>query len=78
MKQMSCRDIGGACDMVFKAETFKELAIQSKMHANEMIEQNDQPHIDAMQEMKKLMQDPKIMQDWFAKKREEFESSPDL
>jgi len=78
MKQMSCRDIGGACDKMFQAETFKELAIQSKMHANEMIEQNDQPHIDAMEAMKKLMVDPKVMQDWFAKKKDAFEASPDI
>ena len=75
---MSCRDMGGACDKVFRAQTFKELAIQTKIHSNEMVKQKDQPHIDAHKAMKKLMKDPKVMQEWFAKRKEAFESSPDV
>ena len=32
MKKMTCKQLGGACDLVFIGETFEELANQSKKH----------------------------------------------
>jgi hypothetical protein len=37
----------------------------------------DAPHLKAMDEMKKLMGDPKAMQDWFAKVKKEFDLLPE-
>ena len=38
MKTMTCKDLGGACDVKFQAKTFEEIAELSKKHALEMIE----------------------------------------
>ena len=45
MKTMTCRDLAGACDAEFHAETFDEMAELSKKQGMEMLEQGDQnPH----------------------------------
>jgi len=55
MKTMTCKDLTGACDLEFHAETFVEIAEMSKKHGMKMFEQGDQAHLDAMEKMKALM-----------------------
>jgi len=74
---MTCKQLGGACDLVFKAETFEEIAQLSKRHGGEMFQKNDEAHLKAMGEMQKLMQTPNAMQEWFEAKRKEFEALPE-
>lgn len=76
MKTMTCKQLGGACDLEFKAETFEEMATLSKQHGSEMFMQKDEAHLEAMNAMRTLMQDPKAMQVWFASKKAEFEALP--
>lgn len=76
MKTMTCKQLGGACDLAFKAETFEQIAAQSKKHGMEMFQQGDAAHLEAMNKMKDLMQNPQAMQDWFNQKRQEFDSLP--
>ena len=78
MKSMTCRQLGGACDLVFKADTFEEMADLSKAHGMAMYQKQDEAHLQAMQEMQDLMQQPEAMQSWFEAKRQEFEALPDL
>ena len=73
MKKMTCKQLGGACDLEFKANTFEEIAEKSQEHGKEMFAKNDPDHLIAMEEMQKLMQDKEAMQQWFQKKRKEFE-----
>ena len=77
MKKMTCKQLGGACDMEFHADTFDEIAGQSKNHAMEMFQKGDKPHLDAMNEMQKLMQSPNDMKTWMDNKRNEFNSLQD-
>lgn len=51
MKKMSCRQLGGACETVFSAETFEEMVQHSKTHAMDMAQKGDQSHLQKMQEM---------------------------
>lgn len=74
---MTCRQLGGACDLVFQANTFEEMAEISKKHGTEMFKKGDQDHLDAMHEMQNLMKSPEDMKAWFDKKRLEFSNLPD-
>lgn len=74
MKSMTCNQLGGACDQVFEAETFDEIAGLSRAHGQQMGEQNDPAHLEAMSKMQTLMQDPAAMQEWMDQKRTEFDS----
>ena len=77
MKTMTCKQLGGACDKEFHANSFEEIAAQSKQHAMEMFQKGDEPHLKAMNEMQKLMQSPSQMKDWMDNKRKEFNSQPE-
>ena len=61
---MTCRQLGGACDHQFHAETFEQMAEMSKQHAMEMMKKGDPAHLEAMKEMQQLMQSPEAMQSW--------------
>lgn len=77
MKTMTCKQLGGACDLEFHAGTFEEMAEQSKQHGMEMYQKGDEAHLKAMKDMKKLMQSPEEMQKWFEGKKNEFEALPE-
>lgn len=76
MKTMTCNQLGGACDIEFSAETFDEIAALSKAHGMEMFQKGDKAHLDAMQKMKTLSQNPGAIKEWFDSKRALFESLP--
>ena len=77
MKSMTCKQLGGACDEVFSAATFEEMAELSQQHGMQMHQAKDEAHLAAMQAMQSLMQDPEKMQAWFEARRAEFEALPD-
>jgi len=77
MKTMTCKQMGGACELAFHASSFDEIAAQSKQHGMEMFNRGDQPHLEAMTAMKKIMQSPADMQAWLEAKRKEFEALPE-
>lgn len=76
MKSMTCNQLGGACDKIFQAETFEEIAKLSKQHGTEMFKVQDAAHMEAMGKMQELMKSPESMQKWFMEKKAEFEALP--
>ena len=76
MKTMTCKQLGGACDLELSANTFEEIAELSKAHGMEMFQQMDAQHMEAIGRISALMQDPSTMQQWFDDKRKEFEALP--
>ena len=77
MKTMTCNQLGGACEQTFNAETFDEIAEMSQQHGGEMFQRNDAAHLEAMNRMRELMQDPAAMQQWFDGKKAEFDALPE-
>ncbi len=77
MKTMTCNQLGGACEREFSAETFEEIAEMSKRHGMEMFQKGDKAHLEAMNKMQELMQNPGAMNNWFDDKRKEFEALPE-
>lgn len=76
MKTMTCKQLGGACDVQFHGDSFDEIASQSKQHGMEMFQKGDNAHIEAMTAMQQLMNTPDAMNTWFNDKKKEFESLP--
>ena len=74
---MTCKQLGGACEEVFVANTFEEIAAMSKAHGMKMFKLGDLPHLEAMKKMKALMESPDAMKQWFENKRKAFEALPD-
>lgn len=76
MKKMTCKQLGGACDLEFSANSFEEIAELSKKHGREMFQKGDTDHLEAMNAMKELMKNPDEMRKWFESKRQEFNALP--
>lgn len=74
MKTMTCKQLGGACDMEFTADTFEEIAELSKKHGTEMFKKADPAHMKAMNKMMELMHNPEDMEVWMADRKAEFEA----
>jgi hypothetical protein len=77
MKTMTCKQMGGACDETFSAETFEEMAELSKQHGMEMFQKGDEAHLKIMGEMKEIMQKPGAIEEYMAEKRNAFNEHPD-
>lgn len=77
MKTMTCKQLGGACNQKFSAQTFDEIAALSKRHGMEMFQTGDKAHLEAMNQMQKIMSSPEGMNQWMEKRRKEFEGLPD-
>ncbi|MEZ4703496.1 MAG: hypothetical protein R2834_24410 [Rhodothermales bacterium] len=71
---MTCKDLGGACDLAFHAGTFEEIARMSQKHGKEMAQQGDKPHLDAMSAMRDLMHSEGGMARWMDEKRMLFDA----
>jgi hypothetical protein len=76
MKTMTCKQLGGACDVTFSAHTFDELAMMVSKHAREMVQQGDAAHTQAMNEMRSKMTTPEAMTAWMDDKRSAFNALP--
>ena len=72
MKTMTCKQLGGACDKEFYANTFEEIKQMSQKHAHEMYKNGDEKHIKVMKEMMELMKNSKAMKNWMESKEKEF------
>jgi hypothetical protein len=77
MKTMSCKQLGGACNKLFSADTFDEIAMMSQNHGKKMFEKGGEEHLKAMGKMSEIMQNPEAMQNWLDVKRKEFDSLPE-
>lgn len=74
---MTCKQLGGACDKAFHANTFEEIAELSKKHGMDMYQIGIEEHLKAMSEMKELMKSPEAMKVWFENRRKEFDALPE-
>lgn len=74
MKTMTCKQLGGACDKAFTANSFEEIVELSKAHGMEMFQKMDPDHLEAMKTVQEMMLSPEKMQTWFESKRQEFEA----
>ncbi len=77
LKTMSCKQLGGACEKEFTANSFEEMVELSKQHGMEMFQKQDPVHLKAMAEIQVLMQNPEAMKNWFDNKKKEFYELPD-
>ena len=74
MKAMTCKQLGGACDKEFQANSFEDMMELVKAHGMEMFQTGDAAHFEAMAKVQAMMQSPDDVQEWLDEKRQEFEA----
>lgn len=74
MKTMNCKQLGGACDEVFQAATFDEIAQMSRDHGMKMFQEKDQAHLEAMYKMQEMMNDQEALKNWIEDRKKEFKA----
>jgi predicted small metal-binding protein len=77
MKTMTCKELGGACNQTFSANSFDEIAMMVSKHAREMVQKGDAAHIEAMNDMRKTMTSPEATNAWMDNKRKAFNALPE-
>ena len=72
MKQTTCNNLGGACDLVLTGETAEEMGGNSRKHVMEMVQAGDEAHKKAMDDMMSLSAEDQ--QKWYKDFQDNFSS----
>ena len=73
MKQMTCAQLGGACDTMITGNTPEEMGENSKKHAMKMVQQGNAQHIAAMNKMRSMS--PEQFQTFWADFQKRFQEA---
>ncbi len=77
MKTMSCRQLGGPCDLDHRGETADEVIKAQDRHLRDAARAGDAGHLPARAAMKGRWRHPKQSMDWYLGARRAFSGLPD-
>jgi predicted small metal-binding protein len=76
MKKLTCRDLGGPCDMEITGDSFQEVGKKSRDHVMEQINNGDEAHKAAADKMRNASpEEQKSMMAEFSKR---FNEAPNI
>ncbi len=77
MKTMTCKQLGGPCDLEFSASTADEVIKAQDKHLRQIVAGGDQSHESALKEMKGRWKNPIAGMGWYRKTKRDFASLPE-
>jgi predicted small metal-binding protein len=77
MKTMTCRQLGGACDLALSADTADEVIKAQDRHLREAVASGDTTHEPALKDMKGRWKNPLKGMGWYRDTKKSFASLPD-
>ena len=77
MKTMSCRQLGGPCDLQHRGENADEVITAQDRHLKEAEKAGDATHREAREEMKDRWRRPKKSLDWYFGVKRSFAQLPE-
>jgi hypothetical protein len=78
MKIMTCRDLGGPCELAHRGSTADEIIKAQDQHLRERVEGGDQSHASAFKEMKGRWRHPISGMGWYKATKREFAARPEV
>lgn len=72
MKTMTCKQMGGPCDVAFHGNTADEVIKAQDKHLREAVEAGDVSHEPALQEMKGRWRNPLKGMGWYMQVKKDF------
>jgi hypothetical protein len=76
MKTMSCKDLGGACDLPLAGETADDVIKAQDKHLQEIVAGGDTAHATALKEMKGRWKHPVAGMKWYKAVKRDFAALP--
>jgi predicted small metal-binding protein len=77
MKTMTCRQLGGACDLELRGATADEVIKLQDQHLEDAVAAGDSSHETALTEMKGRWKHPIKGMGWYKSTKKEFAALPD-
>ena len=77
MKSMTCRQLGGPCDLALQGETADEVIKAQDKHLREIVATGDEAHQGALKDMKGRWKHPISGMSWYKKAKREFAALPE-
>jgi hypothetical protein len=77
MKTMTCKQLGGPCDLQLHGATADEVIKAQDRHLKEMVAGSDETHQGALKEMKGRWKHPVSGMGWYRKAKRDFAALPD-
>lgn len=76
MKTMTCKQLGGPCDLQLQGNTADEIIKAQDKHLKELVASGDESHQSAHQEMKGRWKRPISGLRWYKKTKRDFAALP--
>ena len=77
MKTMTCKQLGGACDLAHRGETADEIIQAQDKHLKEAVAGGDATHQEARDAMKGRWKNPIKGMGWYKATKKEFAALPE-
>lgn len=77
MKTMTCRQLGGPCDLELRAQSADEVIKAQDQHLKDAVKNGDAAHEPAHDEMKGRWKHPKRSMGWYSGTKKAFAELPD-
>ncbi len=77
MKTMTCRQLGGACDLALHGETADDVIKAQDAHLKEVVAAGDEAHQSALSDMKGRWKNPLKGMGWYRSTKRAFAALPD-
>jgi hypothetical protein len=77
MKTMTCRDLGGPCELSHHGATADEIIKAQDAHLKDAVAQGDDAHEGALKEMKGRWRHPISGMGWYKKVKSDFAALPE-
>lgn len=78
MKTMTCKDLGGPCELAHRGNTADEIIKAQDRHLKEMVAGGDQTHTSALNQMKGRWRHPISGMGWYKATKREFAARPEV
>jgi hypothetical protein len=76
MKTMTCRQLGGPCDLSHHGKTANDVIKAQDIHLKEMVASGDDTHQSALSEMQGRWKNPLAGMGWYRKAKRDFAALP--
>lgn len=77
MKTMTCKDMGGPCDVAFRGSSADDVIKSQDRHLKDVVANGDETHSGALKSMQGRWKNPVAGMGWYIKTKKSFAALPE-